>query len=118
MVPHAVPSTLKGLTAVFGMGTGVSPSLLPPAFFCQSTDVETLKGFRPTRVVNSVPTPDPTASCGAPEIALLKECGTGIHSRLRRARSHSRLWGTRFVETLMGFRPTRTVDIGLPMSNL
>ena len=26
MVPHAVPSALKGLTAVFGMGTGVSPS--------------------------------------------------------------------------------------------
>ena len=23
---HAVPSALKGLTAVFGMGTGVSPS--------------------------------------------------------------------------------------------
>ncbi len=25
-----VSSALKGLTAVFGMGTGVSPSLLPP----------------------------------------------------------------------------------------
>jgi hypothetical protein len=27
---HAVPSALKGLTSVFGMGTGVSPSQLPP----------------------------------------------------------------------------------------
>ena len=25
-VAHAVPSALKGLTSVFGMGTGVSPS--------------------------------------------------------------------------------------------
>ena len=29
-VPHAVPSALKSLTAVFGMGTGVSSSPLPP----------------------------------------------------------------------------------------
>ena len=27
---HAVPSALKSLTSVFGMGTGVSSSLLPP----------------------------------------------------------------------------------------
>ena len=27
---HAVPSALEGLTAVFGMGTGVSPPPLPP----------------------------------------------------------------------------------------
>jgi hypothetical protein len=27
---HAVPSALRGLTAVFGMGTGVSPSPQPP----------------------------------------------------------------------------------------
>ena len=27
---RAVPSALRGLTAVFGMGTGVSPSLKPP----------------------------------------------------------------------------------------
>jgi hypothetical protein len=27
---HAVPSALRGLTSVFGMGTGVSPSPLPP----------------------------------------------------------------------------------------
>jgi hypothetical protein len=27
---RAVPSALKGLTSVFGMGTGVSPSPLPP----------------------------------------------------------------------------------------
>ena len=26
LVPQAVPSALKGLTSVFGMGTGVSPS--------------------------------------------------------------------------------------------
>jgi hypothetical protein len=36
-VHHAVPSALKGLTSVFGMGTGVPPSLLSPgkliAFF-------------------------------------------------------------------------------------
>ena len=29
-VTHAVPLALKGLTAVFGMGTGVSPSLWSP----------------------------------------------------------------------------------------
>jgi hypothetical protein len=29
-VTRAVPSALRGLTAVFGMGTGVSPSLEPP----------------------------------------------------------------------------------------
>ena len=27
-VTHQVPSALKGLTSVFGMGTGVTPSLL------------------------------------------------------------------------------------------
>ena len=30
VVSNQVPSALKGLTAVFGMGTGVSPSPLPP----------------------------------------------------------------------------------------
>jgi hypothetical protein len=30
--PRAVPSALKGLTSVFGMETGVSPSLSPPKF--------------------------------------------------------------------------------------
>ncbi len=29
-VPATVPSALKGLTSVFGMGTGVSPSAWPP----------------------------------------------------------------------------------------
>gem|GEM_PF-3608309 len=29
-VPRAVPSALWGLTSVFGMGTGVSPTLWPP----------------------------------------------------------------------------------------
>ena len=29
-VSHQVPSAQKGLTALFGMGRGVSPSLLPP----------------------------------------------------------------------------------------
>src|SRR5437870_7903519 len=29
-VASAVPSALKGLTSVFGMGTGVAPSLWPP----------------------------------------------------------------------------------------
>ena len=29
-VTHQVSSALKGLTTVFGMGTGVAPSLLPP----------------------------------------------------------------------------------------
>ena len=29
-VARAVPSALRGLTAVFGMGTGVTLSLLPP----------------------------------------------------------------------------------------
>jgi hypothetical protein len=30
VVPHAVPSALKSLTSVFGMGTGVSSSPSPP----------------------------------------------------------------------------------------
>lgn len=30
LVPQAVPSTLKGFTSVFGMGTGVSPLLWLP----------------------------------------------------------------------------------------
>jgi hypothetical protein len=33
LVTKAVPSTQRGLTSVFGMGTGVSPSLLPPENF-------------------------------------------------------------------------------------
>ncbi len=33
IVSHAVPSALKGLTTVFGMGTGVTPSLKPPRNF-------------------------------------------------------------------------------------
>ena len=31
-VSHQVPSALKGLTSVFGMGTGVTPSLLSLEF--------------------------------------------------------------------------------------
>jgi hypothetical protein len=31
-VSRAVPSVLEGLTAVFGMGTGVSPPLESPGF--------------------------------------------------------------------------------------
>ena len=34
-VALAVPSALRGLTSVFGMGTGVSPSLWPPEFLFQ-----------------------------------------------------------------------------------
>ena len=30
VVANAVPSALRGLTAVFGMGTGMTPSLIPP----------------------------------------------------------------------------------------
>ena len=30
-----VPSALAGLTAVFGMGTGVSPPLWPPEILCR-----------------------------------------------------------------------------------
>ncbi len=30
IVSHVVPLALKGLTSVFGKGTGVSPSLKPP----------------------------------------------------------------------------------------
>ena len=33
----AVPSALKGLTSVFGMGTGGSPSLLSPDYIFQFT---------------------------------------------------------------------------------
>jgi hypothetical protein len=42
-----VPSTLKSLTAVFGMGTGVTSSELPPAFVplqtvgCVTADIKT-----------------------------------------------------------------------------
>jgi hypothetical protein len=39
-VTHAVPSALKGLTSVFGMGTGVSPSLWSPRNFYYSISIE------------------------------------------------------------------------------
>ena len=32
-VAHAVPSALKVLTSEFGMGSGISPSTLPPETF-------------------------------------------------------------------------------------
>ena len=37
-VTSIVPSALRGLTAVFGMGTGVSPSLLPPENFFEKSN--------------------------------------------------------------------------------
>ena len=42
-VPHAVPSALKSLTAVFGMGTGVASSLSPPETLL--IKVQRFKGF-------------------------------------------------------------------------
>ena len=38
-VTHAVPSAPKGLTSVFGMGTGVAPSIQPPGNFEFSNSV-------------------------------------------------------------------------------
>jgi hypothetical protein len=35
-VTRVVPSALKGLTAEFGMGSGVTPSLKSPEFFSNS----------------------------------------------------------------------------------
>ncbi len=37
-VASAVPSALKDLTSVFGMGTGVTPSLLPPEIYIYKFD--------------------------------------------------------------------------------
>ena len=31
-----VPSAMKGLTSEFGMGSGISPSLLPPRLKCRN----------------------------------------------------------------------------------
>src|SRR5690554_2654162 len=45
----AVPSPLKGLTAVFGMGKGVSPSLLPPRKLWLST----LAAYVPSKLHNA-----------------------------------------------------------------
>ena len=42
-VTHAVPSALKGLTSVFGMGTGVTPSPWSPRI---SKNLKTLRTFR------------------------------------------------------------------------
>ena len=40
-VSRAVSSALKGLTSVFGMGTGVTPSLAPPeTFYRQAPSIE------------------------------------------------------------------------------
>jgi hypothetical protein len=36
IVANAVPSALEGLTAVFGMGTGVTPPLMSPENRCRS----------------------------------------------------------------------------------
>src|SRR5262249_29742658 len=43
-VSHAVPSAPKGLTSVFGMGTGVAPSIQPPGkSISQKTEPHSLK---------------------------------------------------------------------------
>jgi hypothetical protein len=43
-VTQAVPSTLEGLTSVFGMGTGVSPPPLPPETFILNISLAHLYG--------------------------------------------------------------------------
>src|SRR3954454_22680201 len=50
-VAHQVPSALRGLTALFGMGRGVSPSLWPPKSCGTDRPRRGLKTARgPTRV--------------------------------------------------------------------
>src|SRR3989440_12797808 len=53
-VASPVPSALTGLTAVFGMGTGVSPSLWSPKSLCES---QAKKCFRVSAVhaINTAP---------------------------------------------------------------
>ena len=46
-VSPQVPSALKGLTAVFGMETGVSPSLTPPEIVNYS-----ILGYVPSKLHN------------------------------------------------------------------
>ena len=48
-VTRQVPSALKGLTSVFGMGTGGSPSPLPPEILCYF-----LQGFLPLCTLETV----------------------------------------------------------------
>ena len=47
-VTSQVPSALKGLTSVFGMGTGGTPSSLPPemvSYFARQADVLSLRNL-------------------------------------------------------------------------
>ena len=46
---HAVPSALEGLTAVFGMGTGVTPPPLPP----EATPRESSRAPKSSSVIDS-----------------------------------------------------------------
>ena len=55
-VTRAVPSALRGLTAVFGMGTGVSPSPWPPKTQqLHTSGPPPLRALRPHRVPRTCP---------------------------------------------------------------
>ncbi len=45
-VTSQVPSALKGLTSVFGMGTGVTPSSLPPEMVSYKVKPRSIPSFR------------------------------------------------------------------------
>ena len=63
-VSSQVPSALKGLTSVFGMGTGVTPSLSPPERVNEIGAVPNFSGFfSAIRLLNSRPYLPPFSSC-------------------------------------------------------
>ena len=92
----AVPSAQRGLTAVFGMGTGVSPALWPPATSCGDASYRQsrIRGGAEVRRTRRV-------ARGAPGIHLMKSnsfmvVGTGVRGgtgQAARALSTARLHG-------------------------
>src|SRR5690554_7231773 len=93
-VSRAVPSALRGLTAVFGMGTGVSPAPWPPTIqrlgcgIEQSTSSSVVGGL-----AASSSGPDPWIDLGRDppgEIPMRDLCRSGPHKEAL-AKPHGRL---------------------------
>ena len=91
-VSSQVPSALKGLTSVFGMGTGVTPSLSPPERVIKMFAVPGLRPFSAIRLLNSRPFLPPFSSCRSrspfhpPASAWMFPPGSGPESLRFRAR--------------------------------
>ena len=81
-VSSQVPSALKGLTSVFGMGTGVAPSLSPPERvneICRGSGAAALSAMR---LLNSRPFLPPFSPCRCP-VPLRSGVSLGASFRFR-----------------------------------